>query len=301
MSREDEAQHFEGHVDYVRCGAAAPGAPHLFLSGGFDHHVHLWDTRVGDKVLSMDHGAPVEALLYFPSGGMFASAGGTTVKIWDMLGRSTPVATLVNHQKTVTSLCFDGPKTRLLSGSLDHQVKVYDLQNFSVIHSFKYAGPILSVAVAPANNVLAVGMVTGYLSIRRRAESAGKTKELEKMGRPAPRAGSYRYFMRGHNHKANTNDFVVSVTKKPKLRPYDRMLKKFKYHEALDAVFKGQHQTVVVISFLQELLRRSALRLALRGRDDQALKPLLTFLVSHVTNPRYTSLLTDVGNVILGK
>ncbi len=99
---------WEAHTDFVRCGAAAPNAPHLFLSGGYDHTVRLWDARAGKCVLALDHGAPVESLVFFPSAGAFASAGGTAVKVWETLGRLAPLYTLANHQKTVTSACIVG-------------------------------------------------------------------------------------------------------------------------------------------------------------------------------------------------
>jgi U3 small nucleolar RNA-associated protein 15 len=103
MAHEAEVACFEGHTDYVRCGAVSAVAPHLFLSGGYDHAVHLWDSRVGKSVLNVDHGAPVEAVLFFPSGSSFAAAGGNAVKIFETLGRTAPLITLTNHQKTVTS------------------------------------------------------------------------------------------------------------------------------------------------------------------------------------------------------
>ena len=64
-----------GHQDYVRCGAVVPSTDSLFLSGSYDHTVRLWDTRSGNCVAVMDHGAPVECLLPFASGAAALSAG----------------------------------------------------------------------------------------------------------------------------------------------------------------------------------------------------------------------------------
>lgn len=61
---------------------------------------------------------------------------------------------LMNHQKTVTSVCFDGTGTRLFSGSLDHQVKIYDLDLYQVSHSIKYTSPILDLGISVRNNQL---------------------------------------------------------------------------------------------------------------------------------------------------
>lgn len=75
------------------------------------------------------------------------SAGGTEVKIWDIVGGGKQLHLLGSHQKTVTSLTMtahsnsgasmeqDAP--RLLTGSLDGHVKVFDLNQFKVmLHAF---------------------------------------------------------------------------------------------------------------------------------------------------------------------
>ncbi len=52
-----------------------------------------------------------------------------------------------NFTNPTPGLCFDGEHKRLLSGSLDHHVKVYDLTSYEVVHSLKFPAPVLSVAV----------------------------------------------------------------------------------------------------------------------------------------------------------
>ena len=112
LPTEREVACFRGHSDYVRCAQESPVRPELWLSGSYDHIVKVWDTRTGgsssssssssasnsnsgassmdtsddgdasDKkqrhsgcVMSMDHGAPVEALLTLPGGTLLATAG----------------------------------------------------------------------------------------------------------------------------------------------------------------------------------------------------------------------------------
>lgn len=54
--------------------------------GGYDHIVKLWDVRAGPQAtMSVDHGAPVEDVAFFPSGGLMVSAGGTSICVWDLL------------------------------------------------------------------------------------------------------------------------------------------------------------------------------------------------------------------------
>jgi U3 small nucleolar RNA-associated protein 15 len=56
-----------------------------------------------------------------------------------------------------------------------------------------------------------------------------------------------------------------------------------------------------VISLIQELMHRGALRMALSHRDDVALEPLLKFLDKHLCRPRYTHILIQVAECVLGK
>ena len=98
-----------------------PSSCDLVLSGSYDHKLRLWDLRTGTGVWECDHGHPVETLLVFPSAGMGVSAGGNVVRVWDLLRgeRGRPLISVSNHQKTVTSLAFDGSCRRLLSAGLD--------------------------------------------------------------------------------------------------------------------------------------------------------------------------------------
>jgi len=296
LSGETELQTFEGHTDYVRASDVCASASHIHLSGSYDHTARLWDARAGRQVLAVDHGAPVESVLMFPGGSSFITAGGNYIRVWDALGKSRALHTFSNHQKTVTCLRFDSTNTRLLSGSLDRQVKVYDVKDYKVLHSIKYAAPILSLALSPSDSHLVVGAATGMLAIRHRAAVQGRSEANRKR---VAKPGTYRYFVRGHDHKAAAVDHKVEVKKKRRLLQYDKLLKKFRYAEALDAVMKSADKPVIVTSFLIELIYRSALKRALAGRDETTLKPVLTFLAKHITNPRFASVLIDTGAVIM--
>lgn len=288
-----EIHSFADHKDYVRAGVPSSSNANLFLTGSYDHTVRLWDVRSKACAITADHGAPVEAVLMFPSGTSFISAGGNQIKLWDALTGKL-LAAFSNHQKTVTSLCFDSQHKRLLAGGLDCQAKIYDLSTCKVVHSIKYPAPILSIAVSPNDSHLVVGMASGLLSIKHRERGGA---HVVRPTRPA-RAGSYRYFVRGQDSKASSSDVVVDVARKPRLMPYDVLLKKFKTAEALDAALKTERPTVI-ISFIQELVLRSVLVAALRGRNDRSLQPILAFVAKHISNPRYSALLIDVAHTLL--
>ena len=197
---------------------------------------------------------------------------------------------------------MDAHEKRLFSCGLDRMVKVYDVANWNVVHSMKFSGQLLSIGISDNQSTLAVGHSDGYLGIRVR-RPAGKRSETEAKRRSQPRVGTYRYFMRGQNRKPTSLDYTVADgggrRRKRKLRPHDKLLKEFRYSEALDAVFLARTNSVVKASFMQELMQRDGLRGALSNRDDASLEPILKFVVSHITNPRYTRLLTHVSHTIL--
>ncbi|KAG0303027.1 snoRNA-binding rRNA-processing protein [Dissophora globulifera] len=297
MPSETPLTIFTGHEDYIRTGMVSRDNPHLILSGSYDQTVKLWDMRTQGCVMTMNHGAPVECVEMFPNGGVVVAAGGPNLKVFDILTGGRPMHSLSNHQKTVTSLCFDQSYSRLLTGSLDQHVKVYNVQDYSVVHSVKYPAPVMSVALSPDDTHLVAGMAGGLLSIRQRVV---KTAEIQtrRAQEEQARGGSYKHFIRGQKSAADA-DFTVESQKRRRLRDYDRYLKVFQYGNALDACLRTNQPPVTTVSLIQELIHRDGLRQALSGRDDISLEPLAQFLVKNINNPRYTSLLVDVTMVMI--
>ena len=54
-------------------------------------------------------------------------------------------------------------------------------------------------------------------------------------------------------------------------------------------------------ALIQELSLRDALRIALSGRDDVTLEPILAFLARHVTDPRFGEMAAEIAGVIIGE
>nr|CAH7713060.1 unnamed protein product [Callosobruchus chinensis] len=136
---------FTGHKDYIRAGAVCPAVPDMILSGGYDNIVKMYDTRTENEVLSVDHGSPVESLLFMPSGGLFFSAGGTEIRILDAIAGGKLLGSISQHHKTITCLRLASDNKRLLSGSLDRHVKVYDISTFKSVHTFDFPNAVLSL------------------------------------------------------------------------------------------------------------------------------------------------------------
>lgn len=153
---QSEITTFYAHTDYVRAGQVAPNNPHLILSGSYDSTVRLFDARTGQCEMTMGgpdsttgkNVLPVEQVLMFPSGTVALSAAGPILRAWDLVAGGRCLRALSNHQKTVTSLAFDSRASRVLTGGLDHMVKVYDVSTYKVVHTMRYPAPVLCLAIS---------------------------------------------------------------------------------------------------------------------------------------------------------
>lgn len=197
------------------------------------------------------------------------------MRVWDLTMGGRCIRALSNHQKTITSLAFEGmgsnggqPK-RVLSGGLDMMLKIYDIESWTVGHTMRYPAPILNVGVSPDDTIIAVGMSDGTLSLKRREVSATK-REDEKIANMAISNGAYELFPSLSSQFAGTDlapksrkeklqlarkeaasgmssnvmkdeeEIKVEETRKKRLKGVrggvDVLLRGFRYREALDLV-----------------------------------------------------------------
>uniref|UniRef100_A0A8C5QQQ7 U3 small nucleolar RNA-associated protein 15 homolog n=1 Tax=Leptobrachium leishanense TaxID=445787 RepID=A0A8C5QQQ7_9ANUR len=270
---------YKEHTDYVRCGCTSKLNEDLFVTGSYDHTIKVFDTRTEKSVLTMNHEQPVESVLLYPSGGLLVSAGGRYVKVWDLLKGGQLLVSLRNHHKTVTCLSLTSSGQRLLSGSLDRHVKIYSTMNYKVVHSFDYAASILSLALAPDDEMIVVGMTNGVLNIKhRKAAEKAVTQTAPK------RHPRYRMFVRGKDYMPRQDDIFVSKPVREHLSKYDKLLKGFQVSKALDAVLEAPlrfQKPEVAVAVMNELKRRRTLKNALAGWDEKQLNILLTFLLNY--------------------
>ncbi|CAC5394696.1 UTP15 [Mytilus coruscus] len=291
---ENQLISYKDHQDYVRCGVASLASKDIILTGSYDHTVKMWDTRTQDCAMSVNHGHPVESVLMFPSGGIFMSAGGNVIKVWDALAGGRLLTTLCHHHKTITTLTFCKNYQRLISGSIDRHIKVYDVSTYQVVHTLDVPGSVLSVGVPADDNLLVVGTAEGLLSMQRR--KSDEDKNVRKKKRPA----SYKFFLKGQNYTPSSEDQIYEHKKKEKLQKYDKFFRKFEYSKALDAaIHVRSKEPEVTVSVVQELIRREGLKPALAARDDKSLGFIIRFIQRNISNPRFTSTLTDVAGVLL--
>lgn len=292
IATEEKITSFSEHTDYIRAGAPSPVSPDLILSGGYDHTVKLYDCRTNEATLSVNHGSPVESTIFLPSGGLFVSAGGTEVKVWDIFNGGKLLANISQHHKTVTTLRLSSNASRLMSASLDRHVKIYDISTFKVVHNIDFPNAILSMAISDNDDVLAVGMIDGVISIRKR-EQPFRRKEENK--------GLYK-FAPDHIQTTATVDNVVGKQKTEKGPEFEKFLRKMEFDKALSSVLKSYVASKFpekTIALLQELLRRKVLNVAIDGLSEKDIGALLRFFKKNLGEMRFTRIIIDSVNVFI--
>ncbi|KDR83698.1 hypothetical protein GALMADRAFT_133119 [Galerina marginata CBS 339.88] len=305
---------FTDHTDYVRSGQVSSSNPHLILTGSYDGTVRLFDTRSGHCEMTMATGrgqghsdqVPVEQVLMFPSGTVALSSSGPILRVWDMVAGGRCTRALSNHQKTVTALAFNAKANQLLTGSLDQMVKVYDVSTYKVVHTMRYPAPLLCLAISPDETHILGGMSDGTLSVRRRDPKASETSQEE-----PDRHGVFAIFddinvsqgtllqKRQAKVPSDHEEHRLEAQTSRKSKEYDKLLKNFRYSAALDSVLRKNVPPTTTFSLIQELIHRDGLRIALAGRDDVLLEPILRLLLKYVVDPRFGELAADITGIVL--
>uniref|UniRef100_A0A1J3JEG3 U3 small nucleolar RNA-associated protein 15-like protein n=1 Tax=Noccaea caerulescens TaxID=107243 RepID=A0A1J3JEG3_NOCCA len=307
-----------GHKDYVRCGDCSPVNDSMFITGSYDHTVKVWDARVDKSkwVAEINHGHPVEDVVYLPSGGMIATAGLNSVKVWDLIGGGRMVCSMESHNKTVTSLCVgrmgldEAAENRLVSVALDGYMKVFDYGRAKVTYSMRFPAPLMSVGLSPDGSTRVIGGSNGmvFAGKKKVKKEAGEEKslmslwsvksEVDESRRRALRPTYFRYFQRGQSEKPSEDDYLVKGKKGVKLARHDKLLKKFRHKEALVSVLE-EKKPANVVAVMEELVARRKLIKCVSNMEEGELGLLLSFLQRYCTVQRYSGLLMGLTKKVL--
>lgn len=290
IATERDTNVFQDHTDYVRAGAVNPVSENTIISGGYDNTIKMYDSRSDKCVMSLNHGSPLESLVFLPTGGIFISSGGTDIKVWDAVAGGRQLMKISQHTKAVTCLAVTSDGRHLISGSLDRHVKFYNTTNYQMMHNLDYTNSVLSLGVSRDNNTLAVGQVDGTLSIHRR-EQKYEDVQIEAVREKRRKRRNFKIA-----------DDYVEMVKIEKQAKHDMYLRKFEYSKALDSVLQRycvNKTPQVTVAIMQELMRRQGLVSAFSNRTQDSIAKIVTFINKYISDGRFTRTLIDVANIFL--
>lgn len=299
-----------GASDYVRTLCFVPSAPHLVTTGSYDGVVRLYDTRSSGStpIYTLNHEQPVENVISI-SPTQVVSCGGSNFKVWDLTSNKK-LHERGNFNKTVTCLDyvenFDSPtQSALIASSLDGHVKVFDpLDNYRVKFGWKFSGAVLSCALSPGeaqgNKHLVAGLSSGLLAIR--------TKRKEKQSAEVPpvvpvstKSNNFQRMMRGSEYQGDQEHIIHNdkINQQRRIRAFERNINHFKWSDALDSAFVPGMAKELTLTVLQELRKRGKIRVALYGRDESSLEPLLNWCLKGIEDVRATPVVADWIAVVI--
>lgn len=328
LPAESSQRTFTGHTDYVRSGAFMPGAmasSGLLVSGSYDRTVRIWDPRVQRRAaMTFKMAAPIENVLPMPAGTTVLASADNKIAVLDIVA-GKPMHMIQNHQKTVTSLALASNGERLLSGALDGHLKVFETTGWNAVSGSKYPSPILSLRVitsgiAQEDKHIAVGMQSGLLSIKTRLSGQQKVKDRERQKemkallegkleehdrevakKNKTRGSGWEKRLRGRDFIGEGVEIVIEGQdnkKRKREQAWELDLRKGRYAAALDQVLGGPDKTAQLTLFTA-LRHRSALRAALKDRDEVTLQPVLSWVYKHIREPRLVDLCVEVAMNLL--
>ena len=184
-----------------------------------------------------------------------------------------------------------------MSAGLDGHIKIYSLQTLQVVHGMKFTTPVVAVAVSGDNSKLVAGFVDGTVMARNRRRDAAETISAAATHpqEEGSRRDRSRHFKGAGLHSSEPE---VRTERFVRLAPYEKLLKKFSYQAALDSAMKSRNP-VIVVTVIEELCRRSGLSIALSGRDEASVEPILSFCARFVNHPKYCRVVVQVVHKLL--
>lgn len=250
-----------------------PREENVLATGGQDHKIRFWNAETGQLIRELGgHSAQISSLAFSADGSELASGGADgTVKLW-ATSTGTSVATITGHTDEVRGLTFS-PDGRLVSGSLDKTIQVYDSDSRRLLREgwAQVRRPLTSEECdtflpsepcPPEFQIFVEGIKlaqTGQLS-----EAAVKFAEVEKVNKtlviePRELATDFRvqYFIETANLSAVDGDIDGALDLLSKVRDLDTV----RVNSAIDDLAKSSEV------LLKRGIAQPLLTLANRGKE----------------------------------
>lgn len=228
-----ERSKLEGHTHWVN--SVIFGNPKVAISGGVDKTIRFWDVSNGEELQRLSgYSKPILALAISSNGNWLAIAGmDDCVLLRNLITKQE--YKLEEHHSPVKSIAFSADGKKLVSGSTDKTIILWDVENRKKIMTFQGHGDkVTSVALSPKNDFLVSG-------------SWDKSVCVWDVS-----SGNKRYTFDGHQDKVTgvvihpKGEILASCSWDKMIKLWDLKTKKEKY------TFQGHGDRVTSIAFNQD-------------------------------------------------
>ncbi len=137
---------YAGHKSVVFDALFSPEGTHVFSAGG-DGKIHYWAVANGARQALLAHADAVHGL-QIVGDSLFSMSADRTARQFDWAKR-TQVRSYDKHTDWVTALAVDSTRQRLVTGTFNGEVHVWNMQDGSEITRFLAAPGLSKVTVVP--------------------------------------------------------------------------------------------------------------------------------------------------------
>ena len=291
------------HTGYVRTGCIVDFNT-CIASGSYDSTVKLWDPRGDTSKAIKDFSVklPIESM--FANKSLIFVSAGKSIFVYDLIGGKILSIIKNCHTKTITCMSMYNEEY-FMSGSLDGVLKVFKFDTLTEVTQFKHPS-VQILNLASSDNSVVVGSSEGtvYAHCIKKSILEGEESDLDVSKGDKKR-------MKVASDRMDLNVVVVDAnegTFRPKLKKCDKFLKNYQFTHALDSVLRNHYlkgkrsekvDSDMVVSLMQELIRRNVLERAMSGLKDKQLKRFAKFLTSNLETPSFHRTLLDVTHAFI--